>query len=126
VPKSKIQGMAVTFRRNACEKTVPLADGETKRGAEAAREALTFCEAIVARQQDRAPTSPSRTKAPNQYRLMTTVPQQWTPFISALVQGDNRKIQLQRAAMPRIVGNDPNALPTPRKVKPRTMLLRVR
>jgi hypothetical protein len=38
------------------------------------------------------------------------------------VDGDNREIQLQRAALPRIIEGDPN--PHPPKVQPRTVLLR--
>ena len=52
---------------------------------------------------------------------MSTVPEHWIPFIPVHVPGDNRKIQLQRAALPRILEGDPNP---PLKVKPRTILLR--
>jgi hypothetical protein len=52
---------------------------------------------------------------------MTTVPENWTPFVPVHVDGDNREIQLQRAALPRILEGDPNP---PVKVQPRTMLLR--
>jgi hypothetical protein len=52
---------------------------------------------------------------------MTTVPENWIPFVPVHVDGDNREIQLQRAALPRILEGDPNP---PAKVQPRTMLLR--
>jgi hypothetical protein len=38
------------------------------------------------------------------------------------VQGDNRQVQLRRAAMPRFLANDP--APTFTRVRPRTSLLR--
>jgi hypothetical protein len=48
---------------------------------------------------------------------MNSVPENWIPFIPVHVPGDNRSIQLQRAAMPNIVG----VLPP---VQPKTALLR--
>jgi hypothetical protein len=51
---------------------------------------------------------------------MTTVPENWIPFVAVRVDGDNLEIQLQRAAMPRIFDGDPNP---PVKVQPRTVLL---
>jgi len=55
------------------------------------------------------------------YQVMTTVPENWIPFVPVHVDGDNREIQLQRAALPRILEGDPNP---PVKVQPRTMLMR--
>ena len=55
------------------------------------------------------------------YQVMTTVPENWIPFAPVHVDGDNREIQLQRAALPRILEGDPNP---PVKVQPRTMLMR--
>ena len=52
---------------------------------------------------------------------MSTVPENWIPFVPVHVDGSNREIQLQRAAMPRILEGDPNP---PVKVQPRTALLR--
>ncbi len=52
---------------------------------------------------------------------MNTVPEEWIPFIPVHLPGDNREIQLQRAAMPRILQGDPNL---PVRVRPRTTLLR--
>jgi hypothetical protein len=57
--------------------------------------------------------------APIRYRVMSTVPENWIPFIPVHVEGSNREIQLQRAAMPRILGSDTQ------KVRPRTSVLRV-
>jgi hypothetical protein len=52
---------------------------------------------------------------------MTTVPENWIPFVPVHVDGDNREIQLQRAALPRILDGDPDP---PAKVQPRTVLMR--
>jgi hypothetical protein len=46
------------------------------------------------------------------------VPEYWIPFIPVHVEGDDRRIQLQRAAMPRVIGNAVS------RVEPRTALLR--
>ena len=53
-----------------------------------------------------------------QYRLGNTVPENWIPFISIHLDGQNRAIQLQRASMPRML--DGARLP----VRPRTRILR--
>jgi len=108
------------------ESTISLAHGEPKRGAEAARERLTFYENFVAQQHGGTlPVSPIPASAPTRYRLMSSVPENWIPFIPVHIANDNREIQLQRAALPRIIGNDPNALPASlSRVKPRTTLLR--
>lgn len=52
---------------------------------------------------------------------MSTVPENWIPFIPVHVPGSNRNIQLQRAALPRILEGDPDP---PVKVRPLTALLR--
>jgi hypothetical protein len=101
------------------EKTIVLASGESTPGAEAAREKRALLEALLAS----APTPPP--PAPNaaiRYRIMNTVPEEWIPFVPVHVKGSNRKIQLQRAALPRILEGDPSAAPP--KVRPRTALLR--
>ena len=53
---------------------------------------------------------------------MSSVPENWIPMIPVHVEGDNREVQLQRAAMLRIMEGDPD--PTPEPVRPRTSLLR--
>jgi hypothetical protein len=52
---------------------------------------------------------------------MSTVPENWIPFIPVHVPGDNREIQLQRGALPRILDGQ---IPRVAKVRPRTTLLR--
>jgi hypothetical protein len=97
------------------EKRIQIASGDSKPGLEAARETLRFLQRGV-------PGPPPITaKAAIRYRVMTTVPENWIPFIPVHVAGSNREIQLQRAALPRIIERDPNP---PVKVQPRTMLLR--
>jgi hypothetical protein len=53
---------------------------------------------------------------------MTTAPEHWIPFIAVRARGTEREIELQRAALPRILEGD---VAPPAKVRPRTVLLRV-
>jgi len=98
------------------EETIQLASGETKRGLEAARETRAFFENLLG-----PAMTPPDAKAPIRYQVMSTVPENWIPFIPVHVDGDSRQIQLQRAAMPRVLDGDPNP---PVKVRPQTVLLR--
>jgi hypothetical protein len=100
------------------EKMVPLPSGDSKPGLEAARQTLAFYQA---RYPPPAGPPPTSAAASLQYQVMTTVPENWIPFVPVHVDGDNREIQLQRSALPRILANDPSP---PAKVQPRTMLLR--
>jgi hypothetical protein len=59
------------------------------------------------------------TAAVIRYRLGTTVPDNWIPFIPVRRPGSNREIRLQRAAMPRLDSPDPSAV-----VRPRGAILR--
>jgi len=102
------------------ETSVPLANGDTKRGLEAARQTRAYLEARFAASGATPPPIAAPT-APIAYQVMTTVPENWIPFIPVHIDGSNREIQLQRAAMPRILEGDPNP---PLKVRPRTVLLR--
>ena len=106
----------------AVEKTIWLPTGEPGQGAEAARDLRAFLERDVARRLGGAPP-PSLSAAENariRYQVMNTVPEQWIPFVPVHVPGDIREIQLQRAALPRILSGDPQ----PPKVQPRTALVR--
>jgi hypothetical protein len=98
------------------ERTVPLASGGSQPGLETARQTLAFYQGLI-----HAPAQPPPADASLRYQVMTTVPENWIPFIPVHVDGDNREIQLQRAALPRILDGDPNP---PVKVQPRTTLLR--
>jgi hypothetical protein len=104
------------------EKIVPLASGESKPGQEAAYQTLAFFENQLAEALGGVTPPPAiPAVAPIRYRVMTSVPENWIPFIPVHIPGDNREIQLQRAALPRILEGDPNP---PMKVRPRTVLLR--
>jgi hypothetical protein len=103
------------------ETTIPLATGESKRGIEAARQTLGFFEAQLAARLGGSPPPPALANAPIRYRIMSTVPENWIPFIPVHIAGSNRDIQIQRAALPRILEGDPDP---PVKVQPRTVLLR--
>jgi hypothetical protein len=107
----------------AVEKTIWLPTGEAGQGAEAARDLRAFLERDLLRRLGGAPPSPppAAENARIRYQVMNTVPEQWIPFIPVHVPGDIREIQLQRAAMPRIMEGDPDL---PRKVQPRTALVR--
>jgi hypothetical protein len=107
----------------AIEKTVPLASGGSKPGLETARQTLAFYKAQLARSgvQPPPPPPPPAASASVRYTAMTTVPENWIPFVPVHVDDDNREIQLQRAALPRILDGDPDP---PVKVQPRTMLIR--
>jgi hypothetical protein len=55
------------------------------------------------------------------YHVMNSVPENWIPLIPVHVDNNNRQVQLQRAAVPRILAGDPNP---PEKVQPLTSVLR--
>jgi hypothetical protein len=69
------------------ETTIPLATGEPKRGIEAARQTLAFLEAQLAARLGGPPPPPPPANAPIRYRVMSTVPENWIPFIPAHVDG---------------------------------------
>jgi len=98
------------------EDTIPLATGETKPGLEAARELLAFL-----RNRTPAQATELERNAAIRYQVMNTVPENWIPFIPVHVPGSIREIQLQRAALPRILEGGQGK---PKPVRPRTTLLR--
>lgn len=105
------------------ETTVPLPHGVGGAGKEAALETRQFFQNLLNKNFDQGTLNPEEIeyKAPIRYEVMNEVPENWIPFIPVRVEGSNRQIQLQRASMPRILSQDPEK---PRKVKPRTTLLR--
>jgi hypothetical protein len=100
------------------ETVVALASGHGSRGAEAAYQTL----AHYIRLLGEPATTPVPPAAPVRYQVMNTMPEHWIPFVPVHIEGQSREIQLQRAAMPRILEGDPNP---PERVRPRTSLLRV-
>lgn len=109
------------------ESVVPLASGNPKSGFEAAAEYHTFRQklindAVVVIPPD-PPVSDGDEEAKIRYEVMNTIPENWIPFVPTHVPGSNREVQIQRAAMPRILENDPDD--TPDKIRPRTTLLQL-
>jgi len=92
------------------EQTVRVPTGESRRGSEVAAEILAH------RLQLHPPQPPDQPTAPVAYEAMNSISEHWIPFIPVHVPGDNRSIQLRRAAMPSVVDGTP--------VRPRTALLR--
>lgn len=89
------------------EQTVRQATGEGRAGDEVAAETLAFRRRLHA---------PAATSEPGAYQVMSSVPENWIPFIPVHVPGDSRSVQLQRASLPSEVDTTP--------VRPRTALLR--
>jgi hypothetical protein len=80
---------------------------------EAAREFLAHLKCLAGE-----PPPPPEPVAPIRYQVTNTVPEEWIPFIAVHVEGSVREVQLQRAALPRILPNT-----APEKIRPRTSLL---
>jgi len=102
----------------AIEGKVPLLTGKSKSGREAAEELQAKYQQFV------APTdAPAlyENEAKVQYQLANSVPENWIPFMPVHLPDDVRQVQLQRAAMPRLLKGDTQP---PQKVEPRTSLLR--
>jgi hypothetical protein len=112
----------------AIEKAITLPSGEPKPGSEAAYETRAFFLRDFERRHGHLPQSPPLAEgAKIRYRVMSDVPEHWIPMIPVHVDGDNREVQLQRAAMLRILeGDSVGGQPVdPSPVRPRTSLLRV-
>lgn len=103
------------------ETRVPLASGESKSGRSAALDTARYHARLVAANPAPAAPPPLQNDAAIRYRLMTRVPENWIPFIPVHIDGDTREVQLRRAAMTRLIDDDPLA-PVP--IEPRTNLLR--
>jgi hypothetical protein len=101
------------------ETQIPLATGKSKPGREAGYELKNWLQQLL--NGSNPPAAGVDYKANIRYQIVNSVPEQWIPFVPVHIEGDSREIQLQRAAMPRILENDPNI---PKKIEPRTSLLR--
>lgn len=116
----------VTFIRDemanmvwAVEGAVPDGIGNGIDAFEQATKVKTFREGLIS--GDTIPET-LENEAKQKYVLATTVPENWIPFIPVKVDQENvgsRDIQLQRAAMPRIVPGFPT-----QRIRPQTSLLR--
>ncbi|MEM1327692.1 MAG: hypothetical protein AAGI23_17145 [Bacteroidota bacterium] len=102
----------------AVEAIVPLPTGKGRRGKEVGLEYRAKLASFVQKDESE-PIVENEAKI--RYQIVNTVPEHWIPFIPAYKENDNREIQLQRAAMPRIFEGDQNP---PQKIEPRTSLLR--
>lgn len=102
------------------ESKVPLATGKSKAGRLAGIELREKYQQLI------TPVSSvplTENEAKIKYQIVNTVPEQWIPFIPVHKGEDKRQIQLQRAAMPRILEGASKEKP-PKKVEPRTSILR--
>jgi hypothetical protein len=97
------------------ESRVPLPDGSGKPGLEAARETLGFFERAV------PPLPPPAPSAPLRYDVMSSVAENWIPFVAARKPGSARETLLQRGSLLRLMEG---AAGKPRRVTPRTPTLR--
>lgn len=103
----------------AVESQVPLVTGRSKPGKEAGYELRAKLQQLLDRTNP--PPPPTTPRAAIRYQIVNTVPEEWIPLAPVRVEGSNREIQLQRAALPRILRNDGRK---PLKIEPRTSLLR--
>lgn len=100
------------------ETVVQLPDGSSRRGHEVALELhAKYQSAVVA-----PPPTVVENDAKVKFTLMTSVAEHWIPFIPVHIDNDNREIQLQRAAMPRLLEGEDGVVP--KKIAPRTRILR--
>jgi hypothetical protein len=100
----------------AIEQQVPLPTGWPRSGSEAANELRSHLQRLVG-----PPAGPPpEPAAPIRYQVMSSVPEQWLPFIPVHVDGSTRETQLQRAATLRFLDGDQDP---PEKVRPRTPLM---
>jgi hypothetical protein len=103
------------------ETTVPLPSGGSAPGIETARRLRELYEKRAAASGAAGgEETTDKATAPIRYEVMSTVPENWIPFLPVHVPGSTREVQLQRAALPRVLEGDPH----PAKVEPRTALLR--
>ena len=103
------------------EKRIQLPSGESIPGREASRDTLRYLKRII-RESTPVEEPDFEAAASLRYKIMSSVPENWIPFIATHEEGSNRETRLQRGSMPRIIEGDPDE--TIQKVKPRTSLLR--
>ena len=105
----------------AIERTIPAPDGTGREGASSGRETRAYFERLVAAAGGAGTAPLYENDAKVRYDVMSAVPEQWIPMIPVRAGGSQRAIELQRAALPRIIDGDPAP---PVRVRPRTSLLR--
>ena len=97
------------------EKTVEQPTGFSRAGKEIATQTISYLQGLIG-----AGTPPPPLKADARYQVLNSVPENWIPFVPVHIPNNNRSIQLQRAAMLRILQGDPSKPP----VQPLTAILR--
>lgn len=103
------------------ETRIPLPSGEGISGREAAQDTLKHLKRIIL-ESGAATQETVEPDANLRYKIMSSVPEDWIPFISTHEEGSNRETRLQRGSMPRIIAGDPEK--KIERVKPRSNLLR--
>ncbi len=101
------------------ESQIPLATGKSKPGKEGGYELKAKLQQLLDGNSSEA--ADIAYKAKIRYQVVNGVPEQWIPMLPVHIDENKREVQLQRAAMPRILEGDPNI---PKKIEPRTSLLR--
>jgi hypothetical protein len=108
------------------ETIIPLPSGWSKSGFEASAEFHGLLQKLITDEFGEIvvdpPVKDGDEEAKIKYQVMNTIPENWIPFIPAHVEDSNREVQIQRAAMPRILDANPDK---PDKIRPRTALLQV-
>jgi hypothetical protein len=101
------------------EARVPAVTGPGHSGKDMARELHDKLQQLVSIANPPLPPEPPR--APVRFELVSSVPENWIPFVPAHVDAQKRQIRLQRASLPRLLEGDPAA---PKKVEPQSWLMR--
>ena len=101
----------------AVELRVPLPHGGSGAGALAAGEMRRHFERLASA----APVGEPEGAAPIRYRVMSPMPEHWIPFVAVHTPNSDRDVQLQRAALPRLIEGGPTP---PDRVRPRTSFVR--
>ncbi len=106
------------------ETVVPTAGFSSRNGFEAADEIHAALQKIITDKFGLPgfdmPVKDGEEVAKIRYEIMNSIPENWIPFVPVHVPGSNREVQLQRAAMPRILEGNKDK---PDKIRPRTSLL---
>ncbi len=104
----------------AIETGISTPSGRKEKAAEAARELAAFYRRLF--KVTTGDTTETEPTASIRYKIMSSVPENWIPFIPVHLDTDKREIQLQRAAMPRIIaGQEPEDI---ERIQPLNILLR--
>jgi hypothetical protein len=99
------------------ETRIPSPSGGSMDGREASRETRRFFEQLAGA----GPMDLPEFKAKVRYEVMNNLPENWIPFLPARLEGSFDQIHLQRSSMLRFFIGDTGR---PRKIKPRSNLLR--